>query len=67
MFVFRHGDAFMYLCTYVDDLFPLFNRPGKIFRDQVLAALKQKMTIDNKGKISWAFDTKIERDAARQI
>ena len=46
----------MLIGTHVDDMFPLFNRPGQ-----------KHMTVENKGILSFALDTKIERDAEKGI
>jgi hypothetical protein len=50
------------MCTHVDDLFPLFNEKGRNIRNKILGELRKKMEIDDKGTLSWALDTKIERD-----
>ena len=57
----------MYLSTHVDDLFPLFNELGKKLRDKVLDHLKQHVTVDTRGNLSWALSTKVERDAEAGI
>ena len=67
VYLFREGEGFLFLGTHVDDLFPLFNKQGELIRDKILDALKQRMTIDNKGELRFALDTKIERDRERGI
>jgi hypothetical protein len=52
----------LFLATHVDDLFPLFNEEGRKIRDEILEKLRQKMEIDNKGTLSFALDTRIDRD-----
>ena len=62
VYIFRKGKGFCFLSTHVDDLFPLFNPEGKEIRDKILQALRGQMQIDDKGTLSFALDTKIERD-----
>ena len=62
MYIFREGDAFCIIGTHVDDLFPLCNSHGERIRERILACLKERMEIENKGEIKYALDTHIERD-----
>src|SRR6185437_15115084 len=62
VYIFREGDAWCIIGTHVDDLFPLCNSQGEKIRERILACLKDKMEIDNKGEIKYALDTHIERD-----
>jgi hypothetical protein len=63
VYIFRgERGGFVLLSTHVDDLFPLYNKEGEKIRDKILQRLKEKMEIDNKGTLSFALDTKIERD-----
>jgi hypothetical protein len=64
VFVFRDlgSGGFLFLSTHVDDLFPLFNRGGKVIRDRILEALGKEVEVETKGDLSWALSTKIERD-----
>jgi hypothetical protein len=67
VYIFKEGFGFLFLGTHVDDLFPLFNEEGKVIRDRIFNALKRNMELDNKGTISFALDTRIQRDAERGI
>ena len=50
------------VCTHVDDLFPLCNGPGKRLKDKIKAELEKHMTVEDKGELAWALDTRIQRD-----
>ena len=65
--MFREGEAFLFLATHVDDLFPLYNTQAIHIKDKILNTLKEKMIIDNRGEISFALDMKIERDVKEGI
>jgi len=67
VYLFAEGSGWVIIGTHVDDMFPLFNREGRALRDKILATLQKHMTIDNKGTLSFALDTKIERDAEAGI
>jgi hypothetical protein len=67
VYIFREGEAFLFMCTHVDDLFPLFNEKGRTIRDKVLGVLRSKMQIEDRGTLNWALDTKIERDPEEGI
>ena len=67
VYIFREGEAFLFLATHVDDLFPLFNTQAIKIKDKILDTLKTKMEIDNRGTISFALDMKIERDINKGI
>ena len=67
VFLFREGDAFLFVGTHVDDIFSLFNPSGKFLRDRVLKALRGKMEIDDKGPLSFALDMRVQRDPERGI
>ena len=67
VYIFQEGDGFVFIGTHVDDLFPLCNPEGKGLRDKILRGLESRMQIENKGTLSFALDTKIERDAKRGI
>ena len=40
---------------------------GRALRDKIFKALNDKVTIDNRGDLSWALSTKIERDPERGL
>jgi hypothetical protein len=69
VFIFRNTGTggWVYLSTHVDDLFPLFNPAGKSIRDKILSALTKEVTVEEKGSLSWALSTKIERDPCRGL
>ena len=67
VYIFREGKSFLFLGTHVDDLFPLYNKGGENFRDKILKALQTRMTIDNKGEINFALDTRIQADRERGV
>jgi len=67
VYIFREGNGWLLLGTHVDDIFPLFNPEGRKLRDKIFSALQKKMTLENKGTLSFALDTKIERDAEAGI
>jgi hypothetical protein len=62
IFLKGKGGAFVYLATHVDDLFPLYNPGGERIKNMILEKLKTKMEIVDKGTLSFALDTRIERD-----
>jgi hypothetical protein len=63
VYIFKNKTGgILFLATHVDDLFPLFNEEGRKIRDEILSKLRQKMEIDNKGTLSFALDTRIDRD-----
>ena len=54
VYVFRDSaGGWLYLSTHVDDLFPLFNAQGRAIRDKFFQALSAKVTVENKGDLSW--------------
>src|SRR5436309_2017825 len=64
---FPGRNRWVYLSTHVDDIFPLYNPQGRLLRDKIFQALSQKVTVENKGDLSWALSTKIERDPVRGL
>jgi hypothetical protein len=69
VFIFREPSTggWLFLSTHVDDLFPLYNREGILIRDRILGALGREVTVENKGDLSWALSTKIERDVKNGV
>ena len=62
VFIFRDDrGGWLFLSTHVDDLFP----SGKHLRDRVYEALGRVVEVEDRGLLSWALSTKIERDAQR--
>jgi hypothetical protein len=56
VYIWKKGEDSLIIGTHVDDLFSLFNEKGKVIRDRVMKALKEKMQIDDKGEINYALD-----------
>ena len=48
--------------THVDDLFPLYNKEGRVLRDRVFKALEKRVKVKNEGPVKWALKILIERD-----
>ena len=68
VFIFREGEtSWLFLSTHVDDIFVLFNQEGLKIRDSILIALNEEVTVENRGELSWALNTKVERDSVRGI
>ena len=67
VYIFRDGDAFLIIGTHVDDIFSLFNSKGKALRDKVMGVLRSKMEIEDKGKLSFALDIRIQRNVQEGI
>jgi hypothetical protein len=62
VYIFSEGKGVCIIGTHVDDIFPLYNREGEHIRDRIFKKLQESMEIDNRGEISYALDTCIERD-----
>jgi hypothetical protein len=67
IYMFVEGDAFCIIGTHVDDLFPLYNKPGEKIKDRIYEALQSKVEIDNKGEIKHALDMHIQRNKEKGI
>jgi hypothetical protein len=59
--------AFCIVSTHVDDIFALYSKEGKRFRDQLFESILADLPIENLGPISWALKTMILRDRASGI
>jgi hypothetical protein len=53
--------------THVDDIFPLFNPEGRSLRDKIFSTLQAKMQLEDRGSLSFALDTKVERDPRKGL
>ena len=62
VFFLRKGDAWCMCSTHVDDIFCLFNIPGKILRDRLFKKISSYVEIENLGAVSWALKTLVLRD-----
>ena len=58
----KDKNAFCVCSTHVDDIFVLFNKGGKQFRDSLFESILDKIPIENLGSVSWALKTSILRD-----
>src|SRR6185312_2821917 len=67
VFMYREKDAWVYVCTHVDDIFVLYNQTGENIRDKIYDAICKHVVVENRGEIMWALSTKLERDAERGI
>ena len=53
--IFSKGvQSFCLVSTHVDDIFVLFNKAGKIFRDELFKKILTDIKIENLGPVSWA-------------
>ena len=59
--------AWCFASTHVDDIFVLFNSPGKKLRDELFQRISSKVEIENLGTISWALKTAVQRDRTAGI
>jgi hypothetical protein len=48
--------------THVDDIFTLYNTPGKILRNKLFEKISSYVEVENLGPVSWALKTTILRD-----
>ena len=62
VFFLREKDAWCMVSTHVDDIFALFNFPGKRLRDKLFESILSSIPIENLGNVSWALKTSILRD-----
>ena len=62
VFFLREKEAWCMASTHVDDIFVLFNFPGKTLRDKLFASILSSIPIENIGNVSWALKTSILRD-----
>ena len=53
--------------THVDDIFVLFNKEGKHFRDSLFESILKNIPLENLGAVSWALKTAILRDRKNGI
>ena len=62
VFFLKEGEGWCMCSTHVDDIFCLYNMPGKILRDRLFMVIKNYVIIENLGPVSWALQTTIYRD-----
>jgi len=67
VYMWRDGEAVLFIGTHVDDIFSLFNPAGKQLRDKILKGLRELMEVDDKGPISFALDMRVQRDPTKGI
>ena len=63
----KKENAFCVCSTHVDDIFVLFKKGGKQFRDSLFESILKKIPIENLGSVSWALKTSILRDREKGI
>ena len=62
VFFLKEGDGWCMCSTHVDDIFCLFNQPGKHLRDRLFKKISTYVQMENLGPVSWALQTTILRD-----
>jgi hypothetical protein len=67
LYIFTEKDEKLFIGTHVDDLFFLCSPKGKSIRDKVINTLKQKMTVEEKGEMTFALDVRIQRDVDKGL
>ena len=67
VFFLKEADGWCMCSTHVDDIFCLFNQPGKTLRDRLFAKIQTYVQMENLGPVSWALQTTILRDRAAGI
>ena len=67
LFILKKGKNFCLCSTHVDDIFALFNKGGKLFRDKLFNGILAEVKIENLGPVSWALKTLILRDRKNGI
>src|SRR3954470_21443847 len=65
--LFSSGKAFCMCSTHVDDIFVLFNKGGKIFKEKLFCGISATIKLENLGPVSWALKTLILRDRKRGV
>ena len=53
--------------VHVDDIFPAYNKAGKVLRDKVAAELQKEINIKFMGEADWALKCRIFRDKEKGI
>jgi hypothetical protein len=67
VFFLKTGDAWCMCSTHVDDIFTLFNRPGKNLRNCLYDKISSYVEIENLGPVSWALKTTILRNRSAGV
>lgn len=69
IYVLRDEDAeaYFFMPSYVDDLWPIYNKAGKRLRDKVYEQLSKYVSIKCEGEIDWILKTKIIKDVEKGI
>jgi hypothetical protein len=67
VFSVKKENGFCMCSTHVDDIFVLFNKAGKQFRDSLFESILAEIPIENLGPVSWALKTAILRDRKNGI
>ena len=67
VFFLKEENGWCMCSTHVDDIFCLFNLPGKILRDRLFFGIQKYVSMENLGPVSWALQTTILRDRERGV
>ena len=65
IFIFKEGQGMCIIGTHIDNIFQLYDKKGKKIRVRMLKKLQQDIEVDNRGAITYALDTCIERNVER--
>ena len=66
-YILKEGRGWVIIPTHVDDIFPIYNKEGKVLRDRIWNHLSKALQIGDSGPIEWALKTRIYRDRERGI
>jgi hypothetical protein len=67
LFFIKAEKSFCICSTHVDDIFVLYNKKGKVFRDKLLNSISAAVKIECLGPVSWALKTLILRDREKGV
>jgi hypothetical protein len=67
LYYLKQDDAWCLVATHVDDIFPLYNQAGRVYRDSLFKLFEKYVEIGNLGPVSWALKTLIQRDREEGI
>jgi len=62
VFILKVGNAWCVCSTHVDDIFTLYNKEGKKYRDTLFLTISSEVEVENLGPVTWALKTNILRD-----
>ena len=67
VFILKKENGFCVCSTHVDDIFVIFDKIGKTFRDSLFENILKQIPIENLGSVSWALKTSILRDRKQGV